>query len=617
MKHHLWRGAFAAAAGLCVCSTGAAADADSSEQVIVTAARIEQSESQVIGAVSVITRQDIEQRGAQSVQELLRGSTGIDITNNGGLGKLSNVFMRGADAEQVLVLVDGVRLGSITSGTTAFELVPVEQIERIEIVRGPRSSLYGSDAIGGVIQIFTRRAQGPSFSVGAGSNETYEGSASFGMSSPDAWLSVSASYLETEGFNSCSGAPFPPGGGCFTIEPDRDAFDSTSGSLRAGYRLSDRADFEATALYAKGTTEFDGFTNEADFIQRVLSLRTRVQPSEQWRLTLLAGQSRDKQDNFFDDPFLDDERVRTAVFETEKRTLSLQSDFTLSDTQVLTLGVDYVDDRVESTTEYNATARDNVGVFGQYQLALGAHQFQLSARHDDNEQFGGYGTGSFGWRWALSPNLSLMAAWGSAFGAPTFNDLYFPGFSNPDLDPESSRSCELGLEGRLGFVQWSVSAFENRVDDLIVFDVATSTPNNLNEARIRGIETQASASLGEWGLSLGYTALDPRNRSPGPMFDNILPRRARHSGHFEVSRAFGPVDARARLNAQSSRYDDVSNSIRVGGYATVDLVLEYALTPEWSVQGKIANALDRDYRTVRFFNQDDRGYFLNVRYRPQ
>jgi vitamin B12 transporter len=597
---------------------GAADPADRAEEVIVTATRVEQPIDQVIGATTLITRQDIERRLVQSTQDMLRGQTGIDVVNTGGLGKLSNVFVRGADAEQVLVLVDGVRAGSATSGTTPFEYLPVDQIERIEIVRGPRSSLYGADAIGGVIQIFTRRDSGPAFSVGGGSHGTYDTTASFGMKSDRAWFSVAANRVQTEGYNACDGVPFPPGGGCFTYEPDNDGYDNTSGTMRAGYRWGDRAQVEATALYASGTTEFDGsFANETDFVERVFTLSGRFSPTEHWNVSLEAGDSHDDQDNFFEDPAGGSARLDAGFFDTEKRNASLQSDWLLSDAQQLTVGVDYVDDLIDSDTPYTETSRSNVGVFGQYQVQLGAHQAVIAARHDDNEQFGGYDTGSLGWKWNISPNLAMTAAWGTAFGAPTFNDLYYPGFSNPNLDPESSHSFEVGLSGTANALRWSLLAFENLIDDLIVFDASTFTPNNLAEARIRGIEADASATLGAWSLNLGYSAIDPRNRTPGPDYDNVLPRRARQSGHVEIGRGFGAFDARVRVTGASSRYDDVANTAQTGGYAVVDLVVDYAVTAHWSLQGKVGNLLDHDYQTVRYYNQDDRTYFVNVRYQTR
>ncbi len=593
------------------------------DEVVVTAARIEQPLSRVIGAAAVITREDIEGRQAHSVQELLRGATGVNVVNNGGLGKLTNVYVRGADAEQVLVLIDGVRVGSATSGTTALEFLPVDQIERIEIVRGPRSSIYGADALGGVIQIFTRRGEGLAFNLGAGSHETFRGGASVGATTASSWFSASASRLQTEGYNSCIGRPATPplfadGGGCFTDEPDADGYDNTSGSLRMGFDAGDGVDVEATALLSQGTSEFDGgFTNKVDFRERSFSARGRVRPTDHLRLALTVGESSDEQDNFYDDPFSDEPALEAGAFDTERRSASLQSDLTLGAAHLATLGADYVDDRVDSSTPYDETSRDNLGFYAQHQGRFGRHETLVSARYDDNEQFGSHSTASLGWKWAFATNYAVSAAWGSAFGAPTFNDLYFPGFGNPNLEPERARSYEVGLSGAGGAVRWSLSAYESRIDDLIVYDARIQLPNNLNEARIRGVEVDASAAFESWTLGLGYAGVDPRNRSAGANYDNILPRRARHSGHVEIGREFGAADVRARVTAEGARYDDVANTHRLGGYATLDLTLDYRVSEAWSVQAKVANALDREYRTVRFYDQDDRTFFASVRYQPR
>ncbi|HEU4602927.1 MAG TPA: TonB-dependent receptor [Steroidobacteraceae bacterium] len=596
-----------------------AAPSEPADEIVSTATRIEQPISDVIGSVTVITRKDIENRAVQSLQDLMRGEVGISVANTGGMGKLSNVFLRGTDAEQVLVLVDGIRVGSATSGTTPFEFLPIDQVERIEIIRGPRSSIYGSDAIGGVIQIFTKKGAGSSVTAGGGSNSTYKTGGSLGLGTDHSWFNVSANRVQTEGYNSCDGAPLNPdftgGGGCFTHEPDRDGYHNNSASLRTGYSW-ENASIEANALYATGTTEFDGsFTNETDFTERVIGVRGRIHPSDAWALSLLVGDARDNQDNFFNDPDTDAPRIDTGFFNTDKRNASLQSDLSLGIHQ-LTVGVDYLNDRVDSDTPYDQTSRDNIGTYAVYQTALGAHRLLASARYDDNEQFGGHSTGSIGWKWNFTHALAVHAAWGTAFGAPTFNDLYYPGFSNPHLDPERSRNVEFGISGEHSLATWSLVAFDTHTSDLIVYDSQLSAPNNVNNAQVRGLEAQTNVRLGAWSFDAGLSRIDPRNRTPGFAQDNYLPRRSRTSGHFEVARDFGAFAARARLTAEGSRYDDAANTHRLGGYGIVDLVFDYTPNEQWKIQGKLGNAFDHAYRTVRFYNQEGRTYFVTLIYSP-
>jgi vitamin B12 transporter len=257
-----------------------------------------------------------------------------------------------------------------------------------------------------------------------------------------------------------------------------------------------------------------------------------------------------------------------------------------------------------------------VGTFAVYQTQVGAHRLLASARYDDNEQFGGHSTGSLGWTWNLTEALALHAAWGTAFGAPTFNDLYYPGFSNPHLSPERSRNVEFGISGTHALVTWSLVAFDTHTSDLIVYDSQLRAPNNVNDAQVRGVEAQTNVRLGAWSVDVGVSEIDPRNRTSGFDQDNYLPRRARTSGHLEVARAFGAFAARARLTAEGSRYDDAANTNELGGYGIIDLVFDYTPTAQWKLQGKIGNALDRDYRTVRLYNQEGRTYFVTLIYSP-
>ncbi|MFP5506995.1 MAG: TonB-dependent vitamin B12 receptor [Gammaproteobacteria bacterium] len=580
------------------------------DPVIVTATRTARTADETLASVTVITRKDIERQQAQSVQDLLRGIPGVDIANNGGPGKATSVFLRGTESDHVLVLIDGVKVGSATLGTTAFQDIPVEQIERIEIVRGPRSSLYGSEAIGGVIQIFTRKGGGtlkPYVSLGGGSYETYNASAGVSGGGERGWFSLSASGIDTEGFNACNGSL---SAGCFTTEPDKDGYSNLSGSLRAGYRFDNGAEVDIHALHTDGDTEFDGsFVNESESIQQVLGGTLRFSPLDIWQITLAAGQSRDESDNFKDGTF-------QSRFDTERDTLSFQNDLSIALDHLLTVGTDFQDDRVDSTTAYAISSRDNTGLFTQYQGRFGAHDVQLSLRRDDNEQFGNRNTGGAAWGYALNEGLRLTASYGTAFKAPTFNELYFPGFGNPNLRPEESDSIELGLGSKAAWGHWTINAYETRIDDLIAFDASTFAPANIDQARIRGLEAVLGTRLGNWDLNTNLTLLDPENRSGDTNDGNVLPRRARQSFRVDADRRFGQYTFGATLLAAGKRYDDLANTRRLGGYGTVDLRAEYALTRDWRLQARIVNLLDKDYETAAFYNQPGRSLFVTLRYQP-
>ncbi len=576
--------------------------------VVVTATRTAQTVDDTLASVSVITREDIEQKQFQSVQDALRGLPGIDITNNGGPGKATSVFLRGTESDHVLVLIDGIKVGSATLGTTAFQNIPIEQIERIEVVRGPRSSIYGSEAIGGVIQIFTRKGGGkvtPYFSIGGGTHRTFNGSVGVSGGGERGWFNLSASAEDTQGFNSCEGP-----GGCFTIEPDKDGYNNLSGSLRAGYRFKNGLEVDAHALRTKGDVEFDGgFQNETDSVQQVLGGSVRYTVMDFWHIIFTGGQSQSNTENFKDGVF-------ASTFDTERDTLSLQNDLFFAENHLVTLGLDYQDDRVESSTVYTVDTRNNKGIFAQYQGELSNHHLQAALRRDNNEQFGSRTTGSAAWGYSFHNGLRLSTSYGTAFKAPTFNELFFPGFGNPNLEPEESRSLEIGLSSTTGWGRWAINAYETRVDDLIAFNALTFAPDNINEARIRGLEASLATQFNGWNLNTSFTMQNPKNRSGGAFENNLLPRRSKHSFKVDVDRSFGNFALGATLFTQGKRFDDLANSRRLGGYSTVALRGEYTLAKDWRLQARLDNLLDKEYQTASFFNQQGRSVFLTLRYQP-
>lgn len=583
---------------------------NTAEPVVVTATRTARTADETLASVTVITREDIDRLQATSVQELLRGVPGLSLTNNGGAGKASSMFVRGTNSDHVLVLINGIKTGSPTLGTTAIQDIPLAQIERIEIVRGPRSSLYGSEAVGGVIQIFTRKGGGevtPYADAGAGSYNTHQTGAGVSGGGKQNWYNISVANTSTRGFNSCRGTLTA---GCFTIEPDDDGYRNLSAALRAGRRFDDGAELDIHVLHAEGDNQFDGsFINESKTVQQVVGGKFAFSPTGIWRATLLAGRNRDDSDNYLNGIF-------RARFDSERDTLSWQNDISIGRHQLLTLGLDRQTDRIDSTTAYPVTSRDNTGIFAHHQATLGAHDVSLALRDDDNEQFGRHTTGSLAWGRAVGDGVRLMASYGSAFKAPTFNQLYFPGFGNPNLDPETSHSAELGVSGKLAAGRWSLNAFETKVDDLIAFDPTTFTPTNIDAARIRGVEAVLTQRLADWRLAGNLTWLDPRNRSNGANHGNLLPRRAEQALRIDLDRSVGHWQFGASVTGEGRRYDDLANTRRLDSYATLDIRAAYRLARHWQLQARAANVFDKRYETAEYFNQPGRNYFISLRYQP-
>ncbi|MEI6416002.1 MAG: TonB-dependent receptor, partial [Pseudomonadota bacterium] len=520
-------------------------------------------------------------------------------------------FLRGTQSGHTLVLIDGIRVGSATAGLTAFQDLPLALIDRIEVVRGPRASLYGSEAIGGVIQIFTRQGQGPikpALSFGAGSHNTWEGSTALGGAvGENGWLQAGLASMDTGGFNACRGSLTA---GCFTIEPDRDGYRNRSGNWRAGWRLSSHTEAEINGLRTESKNQFDGsYQNEAHSVQQVLGTSLRFSPHADWQSTLQAGQSRDQSNNYKDGLFTD-------RFDTRHDSLSWQNDLLLGHSRQLIAGIDWQHDQIDSLTAYTATSRENLGVFGQTLLEWRGQDIQVSLRHDDNQQFGGHVTGNAAWGYTLTQGLRWTLAYGTAFKAPTFNDLYYPGYSNPNLRPEESRSAEMGLAGSLGEVgRWSLNLFETQLTDLIGLDVAY-TPANIHSARIRGLEGIATTRVMAWELRGNLTWLDPENRSAGPDQGHVLPRRAEQALTLHADRPLGSWRLGASLRAEGRRYDDPANRVTLPGYATLDLRTEYHLSHDWRLQARVENLFDQDYETAYRYTQPGRSLYLTLRYQP-
>ncbi len=610
------------AAGIASCITFAAAAGEGPQEldsVVVTATRTARTQDETLAAVSVIDRADIERLQPASLPELLRGQAGITLSNSGGAGKLTSLFLRGTESDHVLVMVDGIRIGSATAGIASFQDIPVEQIERIEIVRGPFSSLYGSEALGGVVQIFTRRPAGgfaPHASLAAGSFGTLRASAGVGGKSGAGWYSMTAAHEHTDGIDVLRNnpdSPFDDAG----LDPDRDGYRNDSLTLQGGYRFSDAWDADARVLRAEGRNEYDGsFANLSKVVQQAASARVGYAPTDALSFTAKIGQAYDRSDDSMDG-------VHASRFETRRNQGSLQADVVAGKAQLLTFGFDWLRDAVDSDTPYEVERRVNRGLFGQWQGSFGAHSLQAGLRRDDDDQFGGKTTGSALWGWNFTRALRLTASYGTAYKAPSFNELYYPGFGNAGLDPENSRSFELGLRGKHRRGGWALNAFQTRVDDLIAYDPTLvdaahpfGQPNNIEAARIRGLEATGDVQVAGWSLQGALTWLDPRNDSHDFNHGNVLARRARRSGRIDVDRDFGAFSIGAGVYAASGRYDDPANSVRMGGYSLVDLRAAYAIDRDWSVQASVANAGDRDYETAAFYRQPGRSYTLTVRYRP-
>jgi vitamin B12 transporter len=572
-------------------------------ETVVTATRTETDRNELAAATTVFTRNDIEKLQVRTLPDLLKTAPGIDIVENGGYGKNTSLYMRGTESDHILVLIDGIKAGSVTSGSAAFQFIPIEQVERVEIIRGPQSSLYGSEAIGGVIQIFTRKGaqtDTPSINLdaGAGSFDTFTTSGNISGKWQNNWYSLGASHLNSQGINARA-----------AFEPDRDGYNNTGINARAGHHFDNNADIEAFFMRAEGKTEFDRNTqaitafssNKTNFINQMIGVNGGFDILDNWRSSLRFGQTQDFADQF-----------RTngsffSKFDSTRWNASWLNDITLAKHHKITLGTDYRVDEVKSSTNYNEKSRYDVGVFGQlHSRIFEKHFLNASLRWDENEAFGESVTGNFGWRYNWQYGLSAFASFGNAFKAPTFNELYFPNYGNANLKAEESTSFEAGIAGNHDWATWELRAYHTNIDNLIaIFPV-----ENIEKAQIDGMEAEVSTQIWGWNNSLNLAMLSPRDR----VTNLRLPRRAAQTLSYDVSRSFGDWDVGSHILAQGSRFDDRANRTEVDGFVTVDLRTAYHLNKHWMLSAKLNNLLDKQYQTVDTYNNFGRNFFFTIHY---
>ena len=578
--------------------------------VVVTAARSPQPLSELLADVTVIERDEIERSGAQSLAQLLQRQPGVEIQQFGGAGATSGVFLRGANTAQTVVLIDGVRTGSATAGTPTLEAIPIEQIERIEILRGPASSLYGADAIGGVIQVFTRRGEGRAFdanaSIGYGTYNTSAAALGVAGSSPTSRYSLQLAGRRSDGFN----AVVDPAN--FNYDPDRDGYRIGSVNASGAVTVANGHELSLDYLRSRLDSEFDAGDAFGDRTVSTLQnwrVASRDRWTEQWSTLLAVGQGRDEsvsRTGFGDAPF-----------RTDQTQYLWQNDFQLRALGALTLALERREERVSTDVAFAVTGRDTNSVTAVYQVARDAHSLQANLRYDDSSQFGGRTTGALLYGYRFSPQWRVTVGGSTAFRAPTFNDLYYPDFSNPNLQPEKARGGEAALHfsTRMADVAIDASAtgWYTRVRDLIVFGCDANfvcIPNNVAQATLQGATLTGAANWRTTSLQGSITLQDPVDSDT----NRLLPRRARTHGSIALRQDVGAATLGAELVASSSRFDDVDNRVRLGGYAIVNLTAEWRLPRGITLFVRGDNVFDGDYELASGYSSGGARVFGGVRW---
>ena len=582
------------------------------DPVVVTAARMSQPIADVLADVTVIRADEILRSGVQSLAELLQRQPGVEIVQNGGPGSVSGALLRGANRGQTLVLIDGLRAGSSSSGSTTLEAIPLDQIDRIEILRGPASSLYGADAIGGVIQVFTKRPQGtaltPNFSAGYGTYNTGTVSAGLAGTSGPVRYALQVGGRTSDGFN----AIVNPDN--YSFNPDRDGLSTANLSANLVWTWASGQELSLQYFGNRLNSQFDGgapyFDDRTITTVQTWSASSRNRVNDVWTSLLTAGQGSDNSES--------QTSYGNSMFKTTQRQYFWQNDFTLP---MGALGVIFErrEEHLATDADFATTQRDTNSATGVYQLRVDAFSLQANLRRDDSNQYGGKTTGGIALGYKLSPSWRVTAGYSTGFKAPSFNDLYYPGLSNPGLVPETSRNVEVGAywTAAAGELRWEARAigYHNQVSQLIVFECDASfncAPQNVDRATLEGATLGLDLTWRDTRVTASIDLQNPTDDATG----RLLPRRARTHGAVQVLQQAGPVQLGLEFVASSLRYDDAADTVKMGGYGIVNLTVEWPFTKGLTLLLRGNNVFNKNYQLAADFATGGSTVYASLRWQP-
>ena len=589
------------------------------ELLIVTPTRMPQSLDKTIPDTTVLNEQDIQNSGAPDVPTLLRSLAGVEVVQTGGLGTVSSTFMRGTNSDHVLVLLDGVRINSATTGTTALEHIMLDSIERIEVVRGNVSSLYGSEAIGGVIQLFTKRGHGaPAFnaSAGLGSHGTQRLAAGFSGEVNDNSFSVNVGKVKTDGVSAINTS-------IATTNPDKDGYDNTTFNARVKHAFNDYHQLSASLFSTRGDSQYDTVydatfnptattdRNNTKAALEKLSLTSDDQLNAMWYSKLNWARGTDDSKDYLND-------VEDFRFKTVNNQLAWQNELQLANMQRINLAAEHLVQSVASDPPpFTKTKRSVNSLLGGYVGEYGAQQVQFNLRQDRYSDFGTANTGLLGYGLSFADSWRATASISNAFKAPTFNDMYSPlvfGFvGNPNLRPERSQNKEVGLHYAANGQRVDAVYFDNRISDLIASNAAFTTVVNINQAQINGQELSYFGEFGDTHLKANATWQNPRDTATG----QVLLRRAKQFANLAVTQHIGAWEAGGEWQYSGARQDVDINTfapVTLPGYQVFNLNARYQVEKNLSVSARIDNLFNRDYLVVHGYNTLGRTLFVGLNY---
>ena len=588
------------------------------KETVVTATRSVQSLSDVVADVSIIDRAQIERSGVVSLADVLKRIAGIEIARNGGPGATTGVFLRGAESRFTAVYIDGVRVDSQATGGAAWESIPLALIERIEVLRGPAAAVYGSDALGGVIQLFTKSGESgfaPFVEMGLGAYNTRKLNAGFSGASGSFDYALGVARETSDGFDS---QPQRLSGSTTAVSnPDQDGYRSTSANARLGLKINAAHRLDATLLASDMTSQYDasyGYTpvspvdDQSQHKLRTAGLSWQAQWSDAYSTRLSVTQSQERYET----------QPSAYLTTTRLRGYTLQNELRLGQ-HLLTAALERKEDHLENAPIDQGRSQNALAL--GYGFTDKRHTVQINLRHDNDSEFGGKTTGSAAYAYAFTPEWRATASAGTAFRAPTLYQR-FSDYGVATLVPETSRNVELGLRWSQGASSAGLVAYRNKVDNLITYvggAGACASPwgcyANTAHARYSGVTLSAAHAVGGVNLTASLDLQSPRDLDTGKQ----LARRAKRHGTLAADTRMGnwQLGAEAQFSGQRNEYDYAGNTYVLAGYSLLNLSASTSIAKDWTLLARLDNVADKQYELARTYATAGRTLYVGVKWAPK
>ena len=580
------------------------------EKITVTANKFEQSINDVLVSVNVIERAEIEASNVRDLPTLLSTRVGFQVNPNGGFGQNTGVSLRGTGSGDTLILIDGVRTGSATLGQKALNNVPLNSIERIEIIKGSRAAVYGSDALAGVINIITRESDNLSLSATFGSDSYQNYQVAGSVKSDDITTAFNAGFEKTDNFDALQG-----------VAPDEDGYENKNLGFKVNYTDAHYGDFKLLGQYSEGYADYDSRFSPAtstmetgDFKNYQLSAGWSKNYTNQTHSIDLALATDDSDNTYVDFSV----GPTTSTFITKRTQIDYNGQYLLSDELNISGGINWYNDDVSHSSQlFVEDSRDVLAVFVGAYYDADKVLANLTVRQDDDEQFGDETTYTAAAGYHLSEDATFRISQSTGFKAPTFNDLYFPLYGNPDLQPEKSVNRELGLSVDFDIAQVDVAIFRNDIEDKIDYD-ANFALANIDEARYEGVEFSLSQQFFGFDSNLNFAYLSAEDEETGAELRNV----AKRTFNWELAKQFGAFDASLDMQYRSDRQGAVT---RLGSYTLWNLAGNYQVNEHIEVSLRVENLFDKEYNAVDsntdfttgqvyYYNTPERRFFAGASY---